>query len=109
MLGTNRTENALFVGAADTRIFDLTWEGLTAVMQRAFPNEDVGTIIADTWIAFARNGNPNNARLPEWLPYNLEARPVMVLDESPELVDDPRGSQRGLFAESDAYLRPYER
>jgi para-nitrobenzyl esterase len=204
MLGTNRTENSLFIGAANPAIFDLTWEGLTAAMQQLYPNADmqaliagyralqpdsdpadiyleattdarwlaghviqaerkveqggastwlylfnwdtpvdggkwrsphaleigfvfdnvansesisgvgeaqqgIADIMADTWIAFARTGNPNNPKIPEWSPYNLESRPVMVLDNTPEVVDDARGAQRALFDDSSAYGNRYQR
>ena len=62
----------------------------------------VADIMADTWIAFARTGNPNNPKIPRWSPYNLDTRPVMVLDESPELVNDARGAQRALVADTDS-------
>ena len=204
MLGTNRTENSLFVGAANPAVFDLTWEGLTAALQREYPDADataiiagyralqpesnpadiyleattdarwlaghvtqaqrktaqggaptwlylfnwdtpvdggkwrsphaleigfvfdnvaysesmsgigepqqaVADIMADTWIAFARTGNPNNPKIPQWPPYDLDARPVMVFDESPELVNDARGAQRALFDDGDAYGNRYQR
>ena len=204
MLGTNRTENSLFVGAANPAVFDLTWEGLTAALQRDYPEADVAAIVAgykalqpesdpadiyleattdarwlaghitqaerkvaqggaptwlylfnwntpvdggkwrsphaleigfvfdnvaysesmsglgteqqrvadimaDTWIAFARTGNPNNPGIPDWPPYNLDTRPVMVLDESPELVNDARAAQRALFDDGDAYGNRYQR
>jgi len=204
MLGTNRTENSLFVGAAMPAVFDLTWEGLAGAMKRAYPDKNVDAIIAgyrelqpesdpsdiyfeattdarwlaghvlqaqrkveqggapaylylfnwdtpvddgkwrsphaleigfvfdnvansesmagigeeqqrladimaDTWIAFARTGNPNNPQLPEWPAYNLDSRPVMVLDTTPELVNDARAAQRALFTDVDAYGNRYQR
>ena len=69
----------------------------------------VADVMADTWIAFARHGDPNHAGLPEWPPYDLESRPVMVLGETPELVNDARAAQRALLDDSDSYLRRYER
>ncbi|MEX0943444.1 MAG: carboxylesterase family protein [Pseudomonadales bacterium] len=204
MLGTNRTENSLFVGAANSAIFDLTWEGLQTEMKKAYPDKNVEAIIAgyrklqpesdptdiyfeattdarwlaghvtqaerktqqggapsylylfnwdtpvdggkwrsphaleigfvfdnvaksesmsgvgeeqqrvadimaDTWIAFAKTGSPNNPKIPEWPPYDLENRPVMVLDESPEVVNDARAAQRALFDDSAAYGNRYQR
>lgn len=204
MLGTNRTENSLFAGAINPRVFDLTWDGLQAAIARSYPDHNVERIIdgyrrlqpasspadiyfeattdarwlaghvtqaerkvqqggapaylylfnwdtpvdggkwrsphaleigfvfdnvnnsesmsgigaeqqrvadimADTWIAFARTGNPNNARIPNWRPYNLEDRPVMVFDETPEAVDDARGEQRALFDDGEAYGNRYQR
>lgn len=204
MLGSNRTENALFAGAANPNIFDLTWERLSEQMQRAYPDKNVEMIIAgyralqpdstptdiyleattdsrwlaghvlqaerkvkqggaptylylfnwdtpvdggkwrsphaleigfvfdnvansesmsgvgeaqqrvaeimaDTWIAFARTGQPDNPRIPTWPAYNLQTRPVMVFDEVPELVNDARASQRALIDDRATYLNRYER
>ncbi len=204
MLGTNRTESSLFVGAANPAIFDLTWQGLAVAMKGSYPDKDVASIIkgyrelqpesspadiyfeattdarwltghvtqaerkaeqagapawlylfnwntpvdegkwrsphaleigfvfdnvaksvsmsgsgeeqqkvadimADTWLAFARTGNPNNAAIPQWPAYELGHRPVMVLDDTPELVNDARAAQRALFDDSESYLSRYQR
>jgi para-nitrobenzyl esterase len=55
--------------------------------------------MSDAFIAFARTGNPNQARLPEWRPYELATRSTMVFDAQSQLVDDPRGGERRLFAQ----------
>jgi len=47
-----------------------------------------------TWAAFARTGNPNNTTLPQWLPYDGEARHMMVLDIVPHSARDPGGVAR---------------
>jgi len=204
MLGTNRTENSLFMGAADPTVFDLSWEGLHAALERQYPDKDIAAIVAgyrqlqpdadpadiyfeattdarwltghviqaerkvaqggapvwlylfnwdtpvdggkwrsphaleigfvfdnvalsesmsgvgeeqqrvadlmaDTWIAFARHGDPNNPAIPRWPPYDLEGRPVMVLDASPEVVNDARGAQRALIDDGDGYGNRYQR
>jgi para-nitrobenzyl esterase len=198
MLGTNRTESSLFLGAANPATFDLSWEGLEQAMAATYPDKNVAAIIAgyreldpeatpsdvyfeattdarwlaghvlqaerkvqqggapaylylfdwntpvdggkwrsphaleigfvfdnvansesmsgvgdeqqrladimaDTWIAFARTGNPDNPRIPRWPPYDLEDRPVMVLDLSPRVVNDARGAQRALFDDGESY------
>lgn len=46
MLGTNRTENSLFAGAANPAVFELDWEGLKSAMEKAYPDKDVEAIIA---------------------------------------------------------------
>ena len=46
MLGTNRTENSLFMGAANPAVFDLTWESLPAALAGNYPDADVEAIIA---------------------------------------------------------------
>jgi para-nitrobenzyl esterase len=198
MLGTNRTESSLFLGAQNPATFELGWEGLEQAMAASYPDRDVAAIItgyreldpdatpsdvffeattdarwlaghvlqaerkavqggapaylylfdwdtpvdggkwrsphaleigfvfdnvansasmsgigdeqqqladimADTWIAFARTGDPNNPRIPSWPPYDLEDRPVMVLSTGPAVVNDARAAQRALFDDGDAY------
>ena len=44
--------------------------------------------MSESWIAFARTGDPNNAAVPAWAPYDLEPRTVMHFDV-PVAVDDP--------------------
>ncbi|HVW21004.1 MAG TPA: carboxylesterase family protein [Opitutaceae bacterium] len=54
--------------------------------------------MSEVWIAFARSGNPNTARLPHWPAYHLDRRATMVFDTVSKVVDDPRGAERRLFA-----------
>ena len=54
-------------------------------------------IMSDAFIAFARTGSPQTAALPEWKGYSLANRETMVMDLTPELVNDPRGAERKLF------------
>ncbi|MDF0543396.1 carboxylesterase family protein [Sphingobium sp. H39-3-25] len=48
----------------------------------------------DTFVAFARTGNPNNPRIPTWHPYDLARRPTLVMEERPRVVDDFRSGDR---------------
>ncbi|HEY0682619.1 MAG TPA: carboxylesterase/lipase family protein [Steroidobacter sp.] len=54
--------------------------------------------MSEAFLAFARTGKPTHAGIPEWRPYELPARATMVFDASSQLVDDPRGEERKLFA-----------
>jgi para-nitrobenzyl esterase len=57
----------------------------------------VAAKMSETFIAFARTGNPNNTAIPTWAPYDLERRPTMVFDVDTRSVDDPRSGERKLF------------
>jgi para-nitrobenzyl esterase len=54
--------------------------------------------MSDAFIAFARTGNPNTPSIPTWAPYTLPRRETLVFNVPSQLVDDPRGAERRLFA-----------
>ncbi len=49
------------------------------------------------WIAFARDGAPGHADIPEWPQYDTERRATMRIDETWELLDDPMPETRVLW------------
>src|SRR4030095_13357955 len=51
--------------------------GATAIGPQAQPRADQ---MSETFIAFARTGNPNNRQIPRWEPYTLPRRKTMVFD-----------------------------
>ena len=54
--------------------------------------------ISDTWIAFARNGTPNNPAYPAWPAYTNADRATMILDTDCRVVRDPDRDARLLWA-----------
>ena len=70
--------------------------------------QQIADMMADTWIAFARTGKPDNPKIPVWPAYNLETRPVMVFDTTPMLINDARAAQRALFDDSASYGNRYQ-
>jgi para-nitrobenzyl esterase len=50
--------------------------------------------MSESWLAFARTGDPNNAAVPAWAPYDLTRRAVMHFDVPPVTVDDPHRDER---------------
>ena len=53
----------------------------------------------DSWIAFAKTGNPNHRGLPSWPEYTTDRRATMIFDEDCKVVDDP-GKEDRLFWEA---------
>ena len=53
--------------------------------------------IMDSWIAFARTGNPSHSGIPEWPKYDTEKRSTMILGEEIKVVDDPYGKERNAW------------
>jgi para-nitrobenzyl esterase len=54
--------------------------------------------MANSWLAFARTGDPNNASIPTWVPYDLVQRNTMLFDVPSTAVADPHKAER-LFME----------
>ena len=53
--------------------------------------------MSETFIAFARTGNPNNAAVPAWNPYSLPERATMIFDVENRSENDPRAAERRVF------------
>ena len=63
-------------------------------------SEEVKSIshkMMDSWIAFARTGNPNYEGLPEWLPYDPTIRATMIFGKEIKSVNDPSGEERKVW------------
>jgi para-nitrobenzyl esterase len=60
----------------------------------------LGARMADSWMAFARDGNPNHKGIPRWQPYDAGTVPTMVFDERCVLDHDPDGEIRRAIEEA---------
>src|SRR6266540_99997 len=76
--------------------------GATAIGPNA---QSMADQMSETFVAFARSGNPNNKLIPRWETYTLAQRKTMVFDVPSHLEDDPRGAERRLFAKV-PYVQP---
>jgi len=50
--------------------------------------------VSDAWLAFARTGNPDTAKLPHWPAFTASERPTMVFDNVSTVQNDPLREQR---------------
>ncbi|MDQ1191897.1 para-nitrobenzyl esterase [Brevundimonas vesicularis] len=57
----------------------------------------VAAAMSETFIAFARTGDPNNAAIPAWGRYTLPERATMIFDVDSRSENDPRADERRLF------------
>jgi para-nitrobenzyl esterase len=53
--------------------------------------------VSDTWIAFARTGDPNCGKLPQWPAYGKNSRKTMVIDNTSQIVEDPIKPRREIM------------
>ncbi len=54
----------------------------------------VADTMSDSWLAFARSGDPNHVGMPTWPIYDTGRRPTMIFDHQSRVEDDPLGEER---------------
>jgi para-nitrobenzyl esterase len=79
-------------------VFDNT-DKLPILMGTGPEAKIVARQMASTWIAFARNGNPDNPTVPHWPAYSLKERNVMLFDVKSTVARDPDSEERQFWAE----------
>ena len=67
------------------------WLGIDAATKR------LGATTSATWVAFARNGNPNSKEIPHWPAYDAATRATMIFDTKPRVENDPYAEFRQLL------------
>jgi para-nitrobenzyl esterase len=67
--------------------------------------QKMADIMSESWLAFARNGNPDTPNIPHWPRFDLKNRATMVFDLQSKVENDPRGNERKLFAPV-IYIQP---
>lgn len=56
--------------------------------------------ISETWIRFARTGDPNHSALPKWPAFTPDKRSTMIFDNVCSTRDDPDGEELKALAEA---------
>jgi len=51
-------------------------------------------VMSSAWVQFARSGNPNNAKLPAWQPYDAATRATMMFNTTCAVANDPLREDR---------------
>lgn len=65
---------------------------------RSVQTDAMSRTMAETWIAFARSGDPNNTAIPQWAPYGVDDRTTMLFDVPPTVASDPFREEREFLA-----------
>ncbi|MBZ5612148.1 MAG: carboxylesterase family protein [Acidobacteriia bacterium] len=54
---------------------------------------------ANSWVAMAKNANPNNSKIPNWPAYDANTRATMIFDKEVRVENDPRSEIRKFWAD----------
>jgi para-nitrobenzyl esterase len=55
--------------------------------------------VSESWIHFARTGNPNHPGIPHWAEFSPDSVPTIVFDNDTEVVNSPDGGEQASIAE----------
>jgi para-nitrobenzyl esterase len=75
-------------------MFDNVSKAAHMVGPRTAETDAMAHTMSETWLAFARSGDPNNPAVPAFRPYDLQARCVMLFDTQPSAESDPHREER---------------
>jgi para-nitrobenzyl esterase len=67
--------------------------------------QEMAKIVSETYIAFARTGNPNNVHAPHWPAYDEKTRATLIFDLPTRIENDPRGKERRYLGQV-PYVQP---
>jgi para-nitrobenzyl esterase len=79
-------------------VFDNVTKARHMVGDPSAETEAMARQMSEAWLAFARTGDPNNAAIPAWRPYDLERRTVMLFDVPAQADEDPHRAEREAMA-----------
>lgn len=63
-------------------------------------DQRLADIMSNTWVTFARSGNPDTARTPHWPAYSADSRATMIFNLKPKVVNDPAADVRRLIGKA---------
>ena len=75
-------------------VLDSLHAGNSAAVLGNDPPQKLADMMQDSWIAFAKTGNPNNTSIPNWPAYNTRTRATMIFNVNPLVQNDPYGEDR---------------
>jgi len=86
--------HGLEIGFVFNRFFNVD---VPTLPKKSEETETLSKNMMDSWINFAKTGNPNHSRIPNWPSYNIENRSTIILDKEIKIWNDPLKEERELW------------
>jgi para-nitrobenzyl esterase len=61
------------------------------------PAQPLADAMSDAWVSFARDGSPSGRGLPDWAPFDSDARSTMIFDRECRVEQDPDAHLRAIW------------
>ncbi|MHA1624573.1 MAG: carboxylesterase/lipase family protein [Promethearchaeota archaeon] len=66
--------------------------------------DELSSKVMDSWISFAKTGNPNHENIPNWPQYDSEKRATLIFDKNIKVVNAPLELERKTWDDIDISL-----
>jgi len=91
-----------FRTGTDTQAERKAAQGRAPVYRYYFQRYSDVQALADTmsasWVQFAKTGNPNNPKIPNWPAFDGRRKATMIWNDEVKVVDDPYGEEKAVIA-----------
>ena len=55
---------------------------------------ELAALVSESWIQFARSGNPNHRGIPDWPAFRAEKCPTMIFNQPCQMKENPDTAER---------------
>jgi len=86
--------HGLEIGFVFNRFFNVN---SPTIPKKSEETESLSKNMMDSWVSFARIGNPNHDSIPEWPSYDTEKRSTIIFDKKIKVWDDPMRKEREMW------------
>ncbi|MFX1457505.1 MAG: carboxylesterase/lipase family protein [Promethearchaeota archaeon] len=86
--------HGLEIGFVFNRFFNVD---IPTLPKKSEETEKLSLNMVDSWVSFARSGNPNHEGIPYWPSYDIKNRSTIVFDKDIKIWNDPLEKERELW------------
>ena len=86
--------HGLEIGFVFNRFFNVD---VPTLPKKTGETERLSENMMNSWISFAKNGNPNHTGIPKWLGYETQERNTIVFDKTIKIWKDPLSREREMW------------
>ena len=86
--------HGLEIGFVFNRFFNVD---VPTLPKKTDETEKLSENMMNSWISFAKNGDPNHTRIPNWPQYNIQERNTIIFDKNIRIWKNPLSKEREMW------------